>query len=159
MPGAGITQVKLNSKCEEFFPLALSTAGIFVILGIFCDKYRASFTGKLPSLEEIQEGLGTWAIVLYSTASATTLILLLQFAILIRSLWCFSTINQHTHKIFDCQAVRHVRRGGPVEEHHLGQFRLCCTLRFQPCKSCRWIFRPISRYYFRPIINNPPQQL
>jgi len=40
--------------------------------------------GKLPSLEDIQDGLGVWAIVLYSVASATTFILLLQFVILIR---------------------------------------------------------------------------
>ena len=42
--------------------------------------------GKLPSLEDIQDGLGVWAIVLYSVASATTFILLLQFVILIRCL-------------------------------------------------------------------------
>jgi len=40
--------------------------------------------GKLPSLEDIQNGLGVWAIVLYSVASATTFILLLQFVLLIR---------------------------------------------------------------------------
>ena len=45
--------------------------------------------GVLPSLEEIQEGLGTWAIVLYSVASTTTVILLLQFAVLIRSIHAF----------------------------------------------------------------------
>ena len=49
----------------------------------------AHVAGVLPSLEEIQEGLGTWAIVLYSVASATTLILLLQFAVLIRYIYKF----------------------------------------------------------------------
>ena len=36
------------------------------------------------------------------------------------------------------QAVHHVCRGGPVEEHHLGQLCLCRPLRFQPCKSSWW---------------------
>ena len=49
-------------------------------------RFVARVAGVLPSLEEIQEGLGTWAIVLYSAAAATTVILLLQFAILIRSI-------------------------------------------------------------------------
>jgi len=48
------------------------------------DAWCKNNSGVLPSLEEIQEGLGTWAIVLYSAAAATTVILLLQFAILIR---------------------------------------------------------------------------
>ena len=38
----------------------------------------------LPSLEDLQEGLGSWALVLYTTAGATTAILLIQFAVLIR---------------------------------------------------------------------------
>ena len=65
MPGVGITQVESNPRREVL------VNGIYV-------------SGVLPSLEEIQEGLGTWAIVLYSVASATTVILLLQFAVLIR---------------------------------------------------------------------------
>ena len=73
----------------------------------------------------------------------------------------------NTHQVYSCilritnpmcdtsfawQAVHHVRRGGPVEEHHLGQLRLCRPLRFQPCKSLWWwlwcdtlLFEPISR--------------
>ena len=69
MLGVRITQVELNPKCKDFSPERVA--------------------GVLPSLEEIQEGLGTWAIVLYSAAAATTVILLLQFAILIRSIRTF----------------------------------------------------------------------
>ena len=67
MLGVRTTQVELNPK--DFSPERVA--------------------GVLPSLEEIQEGLGTWAIVLYSAAAATTVILLLQFAILIRSIRTF----------------------------------------------------------------------
>ena len=87
--------------------------------------------GVLPSLEEIQEGLGTWAIVLYSVSATTTVILLLQFVVLIRY------IKRITRNITICdqQAVHHVRWGSKVEKHHLGKFRLCRPLRFQPCKE------------------------
>ena len=46
--------------------------------------------------------------------------------------------NPVCDKSFAWQAVHHVRRGGPVEEHHLGQLRLFRPLRFQPCKSSWW---------------------
>ena len=59
----------IGSKISRFLSVGLVLAGV------------------LPSLEEIQEGLGTWAIVLYSVASTTTVILLLQFALLIRSFY------------------------------------------------------------------------
>ena len=61
----------IGSKISRFLSVGLVLAGV------------------LPSLEEIQEGLGTWAIVLYSVASTTTVILLLQFAVLIRSICAF----------------------------------------------------------------------
>lgn len=41
-------------------------------------------TGKLPSIADIQEGLGPWAIVLYSVSAVTTAVLGLQFALLVR---------------------------------------------------------------------------
>jgi len=48
------------------------------------DGWCHNNSGVLPSLEDLQEGLGSWALVLYTTAGATTAILLIQFAVLIR---------------------------------------------------------------------------
>ena len=88
--GKGIWQKALKTLNKRHI---ICTPGVFAVVtavAIFSKRENCGnnvqLLGKLPSLEDIQNGLGVWAIVLYSVASATTFILLLQFVLLIRCL-------------------------------------------------------------------------
>ena len=69
--------MNLRSSHREVAPFFQTTPSDFPL-------FVADSPGKLPSIADIQEGLGPWAIVLYSVSAVTTAVLGLQFALLVR---------------------------------------------------------------------------